>query len=36
MDPRTNTLFIQDTEKKLAEIQEIINKTDVPVRASHD
>ena len=32
MDPRTNTLFIQDTEKKLAEIQEIINKTDVPVR----
>ena len=32
MDPRTNTLFIQDTEKKLAEIQEIINKTDIPVR----
>ena len=31
-DQRTNTLFIQDTEKKLAEIQEIINKTDVPVR----
>lgn len=31
-DPRTNTLFIQDTEKKLAEIQEIINKTDVAVR----
>ena len=31
-DPRTNTLFIQDTEKKLAEIQEIINKTDIPVR----
>ena len=32
MDPRTNTLFIQDTEKKLAEIQEIINKTDISVR----
>jgi type IV pilus assembly protein PilQ len=31
-DPRTNTLFIQDTAKKLAEIQEIINKTDIPVR----
>ena len=32
MDPRTNTLFIQDTDKKLAEIQEIINKTDVAVK----
>ncbi len=31
-DPRTNTLFIQDTAKKLEEIQAIINKTDVPVR----
>ena len=31
-DPRTNTLFIQDTEKKLAEIQEIINRTDIAVR----
>ena len=31
-DKRTNTLFIQDTDKKLAEIQEIINKTDIPVR----
>ena len=31
-DPRTNTLFIQDTAKKLAEIQEIINKTDVAVK----
>ena len=31
-DPRTNTLFIQDTAKKLAEIQDIINKTDIPVR----
>ena len=32
VDPRTNTLFIQDTAKKLAEIQEIINKTDVAVK----
>ncbi|MEE9332168.1 MAG: type IV pilus secretin PilQ [Methylophilaceae bacterium] len=32
MDPRTNTLFIQDTAKKLAEIQSIINQTDIPVR----
>jgi type IV pilus assembly protein PilQ len=32
VDPRTNTLFIQDTAKKLAEIQEVINKTDVSVR----
>ncbi len=32
MDPRTNTLFIQDTAKKLEEIQAIINKTDVAVR----
>lgn len=32
MDPRTNTLFIQDTAKKLAEIQNIINKIDIPVR----
>lgn len=31
-DPRTNTLFIQDTAKKLAEIEEIINQTDIPVR----
>ena len=32
MDPRTNTLFIQDTAKKLAEVQEIINKIDIAVR----
>lgn len=31
-DPRTNTLFIQDTVKKLAEIQGIIDQTDIPVR----
>lgn len=31
-DPRTNTLFIQDTPRKLAEIQEILNKVDIPVR----
>ncbi len=32
MDPRTNTLFVQDTAKRLEEVQYIINKTDVPVR----
>jgi type IV pilus assembly protein PilQ len=32
VDPRTNTLFIQDTAKKLEEIQAIINKVDVAVR----
>ena len=32
MDPRTNTLFVQDTAKKLEEVQEIINKTDVSVK----
>ena len=32
IDPRTNTLFVQDTEKKLEEIQEIISKTDVAVK----
>ena len=31
-DPRTNTLFIQDTAKKLDEIQAIINKIDVSVK----
>ncbi len=31
-EPRTNTLFIQDTAKKLEEIQEIINQIDIPVR----
>ncbi|OYZ04339.1 MAG: secretin [Methylophilales bacterium 16-45-7] len=31
-DPRTNTLFIQDTAKKLEEIQEVINKVDVAVK----
>ncbi len=31
-DPRTNTLFIQDTTKKLEEIQAIINKIDVSVK----
>lgn len=32
MDPRTNTLFIQDTAKKLEEVQGIINKTDIAVK----
>ncbi len=31
-DPRTNTIFVQDTVKKLEEVQTIINKTDVPVK----
>ena len=32
IDPRTNTLFIQDTSKKLEEIQGLINKVDIPVK----
>ena len=32
VDARTNTLFVQDTAKKLEEIQEIISKTDVAVK----
>ena len=32
VDPRTNTLFIQDTAKQLEEVQSIINKVDVAVR----
>jgi type IV pilus assembly protein PilQ len=31
-DKRTNTLFIQDTEKRLSDIQDVINRTDVAVR----
>lgn len=31
-DPRTNTLFIQDTPRKLEEIQAILNEVDIPVR----
>ncbi|MDO8962444.1 MAG: type IV pilus secretin PilQ [Methylophilus sp.] len=31
-DKRTNTLFIQDTPKKLEEVQLILNKVDIPVR----
>jgi type IV pilus assembly protein PilQ len=31
-DPRTNTLFVQDTARKLDEIQTILNKIDIPVR----
>ncbi|MGP1716625.1 MAG: type IV pilus secretin PilQ [Methylophilus sp.] len=31
-DARTNTIFVQDTTKKLEEIQTIINKVDVPVK----
>jgi type IV pilus assembly protein PilQ len=32
VDPRTNTLFIQDTPTKLEEIRRLIRRTDVPVR----
>lgn len=31
-DRRTNTLFIQDTPKRLEEIQQILNKVDIAVR----
>lgn len=31
-DARTNTLFVQDTTRKLEEIQTILNKIDIPVR----
>ena len=31
-DKRTNTVFIQDTARKLEEIQVLINKIDIPVR----
>jgi len=32
VDVRSNTLFVQDTEKNLAKIEKIINQVDVPVR----
>jgi type IV pilus assembly protein PilQ len=32
IDPRTNTLFIQDIASKLEEVQNLINKVDIPVR----
>jgi type IV pilus assembly protein PilQ len=31
-DVRTNTLFVQDTEKNLAKVEKIINQIDIPVR----
>lgn len=31
-DKRTNTLFIQDTAKRLEDIQQVLNKVDIPVR----
>jgi type IV pilus assembly protein PilQ len=31
-DKRTNTLFVQDTPKRLEEIQQILNKVDIAVR----
>ncbi|HSH55030.1 MAG TPA: type IV pilus secretin PilQ [Methylophilaceae bacterium] len=32
LDPRTNTVFVQDISKRLEDIQRIINITDVPVK----
>ncbi len=32
LDPRTNTVFVQDTPKYLEQVQAIINKTDVPIK----
>lgn len=32
LDPRTNTVFVQDTPKYLEQVQAIINKTDIPVK----
>lgn len=32
LDPRTNTVFVQDTAKYLDQVQAIINKTDIPVK----
>lgn len=32
LDPRTNTVFVQDTPKYLEQVQAIINRTDIPVR----
>ena len=32
LDPRTNTVFVQDTPKYLEQVQSIINKTDIPVK----
>lgn len=32
VDPRTNTLFIQDTTSRLEEVRKVIGRVDVPVR----
>jgi len=32
VDPRTNTLFVQDTPSRLADVRKLIAKIDVPVR----
>ena len=32
IDPRTNTVFVQDTASKLDEVRRLINQIDVPVR----
>src|SRR5256885_13285084 len=35
VDPRTNTLFIQDTPTKLEEIRKLIRKIDVQIGRAH-
>jgi type IV pilus assembly protein PilQ len=32
LDPRTNTVFVQDTAKYLEQVQAIISKTDIPIK----
>ncbi|HSH53989.1 MAG TPA: type IV pilus secretin PilQ [Methylotenera sp.] len=32
LDPRTNTVFVQDTAKYIEQVQAIITKTDIPVK----
>lgn len=32
LDPRTNTVFVQDTPRYLEQVQSIINKTDIPIK----
>jgi type IV pilus assembly protein PilQ len=32
MDPRTNTLWIQDTDKKIKEVKKLIKQLDIPVK----
>jgi len=32
LDPRTNMVFVQDTNQRLEDVQRIINRTDIPVK----